>query len=160
MSKDGVGLRVVRAGLLAATADAIFGIAQYMIAKIPSPVTRFFQGIASVLLGKRPPHGGMPAVGLGLAMHIAVGMFWAAFFALVVIRSSWVRERLKSPAGILIIAALYGPFIWMSMSLIVITPLVHHPPRLNQDWWIQFFGHMLSAGLPIAFVFRGRRART
>jgi uncharacterized membrane protein YagU involved in acid resistance len=46
-------------------------------------------------------------------------------------------------------AALYGPFIWMVMSLAVIPLLVHRPPTVGVRWWVQFFGHIPFVGVPI-----------
>jgi uncharacterized membrane protein YagU involved in acid resistance len=47
-------------------------------------------------------------------------------------------------------AALYGPLVWMTMSLVVIPLLVHRPPAITTRWWIQLFGHIPFVGLPIA----------
>lgn len=145
---------VMAGGLLTGIADGVFGIAQYTIAATPSPVARFFQAIAAVVLGKRPFHGGAPAVALGAVMHFGVAMFWAAVFALLFMRSRLIRETLASRGGAVKVAVVYGPVIWMIMSFVVISTLVGHLPTIGRSWWIEFFGHIFSAGLPIALVFR------
>jgi hypothetical protein len=35
------------------------------------------------------------------------------------------------------VASVYGPFIWMVMSLAVIPLLLHRPPTINVRWWVQ-----------------------
>ncbi len=57
---------------------------------------------------------------------------------------------IASPLGPLKVAALYGPFVWMVMSLAIVPLLVHRPPTINIRWWVQFVGHMPFVGLPIA----------
>jgi uncharacterized membrane protein YagU involved in acid resistance len=47
------------------------------------------------------------------------------------------------------VAAVYGPFIWMVMSLVVIPVFTGRPPTLNARWWIQFVGHVPFVGIPI-----------
>jgi uncharacterized membrane protein YagU involved in acid resistance len=47
------------------------------------------------------------------------------------------------------IAALYGPFVWLVMSMLVIPLLLHRPPAITSRWWIQLIGHIPFVGLPI-----------
>ena len=148
--------RLVRAGLWTAAADALFGLVQYVAAGVPSPVARFFQGIASVVLGPQPDHGGAPAVALGLALHLAVAFFWAGVFAALLARSRRLGAVLDGRHGAPKVALVYGPTIWTVMSFAVIAPLLRRPPAVDAQWWVQFFGHVLSAGLPIALAFRTR----
>jgi uncharacterized membrane protein YagU involved in acid resistance len=56
---------------------------------------------------------------------------------------------LTSRYGIFKVAAVYGPFIWMFMSLVVIPLLLHRPPTFNIRWWVQLIGHFPFVGLPI-----------
>jgi hypothetical protein len=44
---------------------------------------------------------------------------------------------------------MYGPFIWMAMSLAVIPLLTHRPPTIGFRWWVQFIGHFPFVGVPI-----------
>jgi hypothetical protein len=43
----------------------------------------------------------------------------------------------------------YGPFIWLVMSLVVIPLLLHRPPAISIRWWVQLLGHFPFVGLPI-----------
>ena len=47
------------------------------------------------------------------------------------------------------VAAVYGPVVWMVMSLIIIPLLVRRPPAITFRWWVQFVGHFPFVGLPI-----------
>jgi hypothetical protein len=54
-----------------------------------------------------------------------------------------------TPRGVAAVAAIYGPLIWMVMSLAVIPFLTKRPPVINVRCWIQFFGHIPFVALPI-----------
>jgi uncharacterized membrane protein YagU involved in acid resistance len=58
------------------------------------------------------------------------------------------------------IAALYGPAVWLVMSLVVIPLLIQRPPSISARWWIQFFGHFPFVGIPIVATLGRRRARS
>ena len=64
-------------------------------------------------------------------------------------RSAWIRRVLSSRFGVIKVASLYGPFIWLVMSLVVIPLLVHRPPSIGVRWWIQLIGHIPFVGIPI-----------
>ena len=144
----------VRAGLVTAVVDGLFS-SVLSVAAYGSTVSRLFQGVASVLLGPEALSGGRRTAAIGLLMHFGVAFAWSAVFIFVVRRSRRVRDLLASPLGVVEVAALYGPFIWMVMSLAVIPILAHRPPAITQRWWIQFFGHIPFVGLPIAAMSRG-----
>src|SRR5262249_13959592 len=101
-----------------------------------------------VLLGKEAFDGGARTVAIGLSMHFGVAFTWSAVFLFLVLRSSWIRERLASPLGVVAVAAVYGPLVWMSMSLVVIPVLVHRPPTIGVRWGIRLIGHAPFVGLP------------
>ncbi len=102
-----------------------------------------------MLLGREAFNGGTRTVMIGLLMHFGVAFAWSAVFVFLVLRSRWVRGLLASPYGVIKVAALYGPFIWMFMSLVVIPILVHRPPTVGLRWWVQFLGHIPFVGIPI-----------
>jgi hypothetical protein len=102
-----------------------------------------------VLLGPRAFDGGLRTEFVGLAMHVAVAFTWSAIFLVLVRRASWLRRLVGSRYGPLQAAALYGPFVWAVMSLVVIPLLVRRPPAIGFRWWVQFFGHFPFVGLPI-----------
>lgn len=140
--------RLARAGLLAAITDGLFSsiLATFFY---HSSVTRLFQGVASTLLGKGAFEGGTPTALLGVLMHVGVAFSWSAVFLFLVLRLRWVRDLLSSRYGVVKVASVYGPFIWMVMSLAVIPLLLHRPPAINVRWWIQLIGHFPFVGIPI-----------
>jgi type IV secretory pathway VirB3-like protein len=148
--------RLVRAGLLTGIIDGLFSSVLSVVA-YRSTVSRLFQGVASVLVGSEAFNGGTPVVVLGVLMHFGVAFGWSAAFLFLVLRSPWVRGLLASPHGVAKVASLYGPFVWMVMSLAVIPLLVHRPPTIGARWWVQLIGHIPFVGLPIV-ASGGRRS--
>ena len=147
--------RLARAGLLTGLVDGLFS-SVLSVAFYHSTVTRLFQGVASTLLGPSAFDGGTSTAALGVLMHFGVAFGWSAVFLMVALRSRWVRQLIASPYGVVQTAALYGPLIWIVMSLVVIPSLVHRTPTINIRWWIQLIGHMPFVGLPIvASIGRG-----
>jgi len=140
--------RLVRAGLLTGITDGLFATVLVTFF-YGSTATRLWQGVASTLLGRTAFDGGIPVALIGLLMHFGVAFAWSAVFLFVVLRASWVRRRLDSSYGVIKVAALYGPFVWLVMSLAVIPLLVHNAPAISYRWWIQLIGHFPFVGLPI-----------
>jgi len=140
--------RLVRTGLLIGIVDGLFS-SVLSVAAYGSTVQRLFQGVASVLLGAKAFEGGTTTFLIGLLMHFGVAFGWSAVFLFLVLRWSWVRSLLASPYGVVKVAAIYGPFIWMFMSLVVIPLLVQRPPTIGFRWWVQLVGHFPFVGLPI-----------
>jgi len=140
--------RLVRAGLLTGIVDGLFSsvLSAFFYG---STVSRLWQGVASVLLGSDALNGGRRTALIGVLMHFGVAFTWTAVFLFVLLRWEWIRGLLASRHGVLKVAALYGPFIWMVMSLLVIPALTHRPPRITPRWWIQWFGHIPFVGIPI-----------
>ena len=142
-------VRLLTAGLLTAISDGTFS-SVLSVAAYGSTVTRLFQGVASTLLGPAAFEGGTRTAALGVAMHVGVAFGWSAVFLFLVLRWPWARALLASPFGLLKVALLYGPLIWIVMSASVIPLLVHRPPTIGLRWWVQFFGHIPFVGFPIA----------
>jgi uncharacterized membrane protein YagU involved in acid resistance len=113
-----------------------------------STVARLFQGVASVLVGPEALKGGTRTMLLGILMHFGVAFAWSIVFWVLVGQVDRIRNLLISPNGVLAISILYGPLIWMTMSLVVIPLLAQRPP-ITYRWWIQFFGHIPFVALPI-----------
>ena len=147
-SKGDLVLRLVCAALLTGIVDGLFS-SILSVAAYHSTFSRLFQGVASVLLGSEAFNGGPSTVALGVLMHFGVAFGWAGVFLFLVLRLPWVRTILASRYGVAKIAALYGPFIWMVMSLAVIPSLTHDAPTITIRWWIQLIGHIPFVGLPI-----------
>ena len=141
-------VRLVRAGLLTGLSDGLFASVSNVFI-YHSTVTRLWQGVASTLLGSAAFDGGAGTVLVGLLMHFGVAFGWSLVFLTVVLRLPWILRALASRYGVIKVAALYGPFIWLVMSLVVIPLLVHRPPVISSRWWIQFVGHFPFVGIPI-----------
>jgi hypothetical protein len=70
-------------------------------------------------------------------------------FLVLVMRSPRIRGLLASPYGVVKVASVYGPFVWLVMSLVVIPLLLHRPPAITIRWWVQLIGHFPFVGIPI-----------
>jgi hypothetical protein len=147
MTNDGLS-RLVRAGLLTGLVDGMFS-SVLSVAFYGSTVTRLFQGVAATLLGPEALNGGNRTALIGVLMHFGVAFGWSAVFLLLVRQSSWLRRQVTAPYGVLRVAAWYGPFIWLVMSLAVIPLLVHRPPAITFRWWVQLVGHIPFVAVPI-----------
>ncbi|MEP6493326.1 MAG: hypothetical protein ABJF01_11650 [bacterium] len=147
MTRDNLR-RLLRAGVLTGVSDGLFS-SVLSVAFYGSTVTRLFQGVASTLLGKAALEGGTPTALIGILMHFGVAFGWSAVFLFLRIRSSWIRGVLASPYGVIRVASLYGPFVWLVMSLAVIPTLLHRPPAINFRWWVQLIGHIPFVAIPI-----------
>ena len=110
---------------------------------------RLWQGVASVLLGPGALNGGASTAVIGLLMHFGVAFTWSAVFLLLWLRSKAIRDTVATLPGVIKVAAIYGPLIWMVMSLVVIPSLTHKPPTINYRWWVQLIGHIPFVAVPI-----------
>jgi hypothetical protein len=141
-------VRLARAGLLTGLSDGLFASVSNVVI-YHSTVTRLWQGVASTLLGRSALDGGTGTALVGVLMHFGVAFGWSLAFLTLVLRWPWIRGVLASRYGVIKVAAMYGPFIWLVMSLVVIPLLVHRLPVISSRWWIQFVGHFPFVGIPI-----------
>lgn len=142
-------LRFVCAGLATAITDGLFAIV-LSVGFYNSTFSRLFQGVASTLVGSSAFEGGARTAALGVLMHCGVAFGWSAVFVFVVMRSALVRRVLASRYGSAKVALVYGPFIWLVMSLVVIPLLLHRrPPAISIRWLVQLLGHFPFVGMPI-----------
>ena len=148
--------RFLRAGFATAIVDGLFSsvLSAFFYG---STVARLWQGVASVPLGKEALEGGLFTALVGVGLHVFVAFSWSAAFLLLVLRSARVRAILDSRFGPAKVAAVFGPLVWVVMSCVVIPVFVHRPPSITPRWWIQFFGHAVFVGLPMALAIRGAR---
>jgi hypothetical protein len=147
--------RVARAGVLTGITDGLFS-SVLSVAFYHLTVQRLFQGVASTLLGAEAFNGGALTFAIGVLMHFGVAFGWSVVFLLIVKRARWIRRLLNSPYGVIKVASLYGPFIWMVMSLAVIPVLLQRPPANSIRWLTQLIGHIPFVGIPIvASIGRG-----
>ncbi|HEY1910975.1 MAG TPA: hypothetical protein VGG73_08635 [Vicinamibacterales bacterium] len=143
--------RLVLAGLLTGVTDGLFsGMLSAFFYN--STATRLFQGVASMLIGPKAIEGGTPTAALGLLMHFGVAFAWSAVFIFAMMRMDWVQRLLASPGGVVKMAMIFGPLVWVVMSFVVIPAMTHRAPVLNTRWFTQFVGHAVFVGLPIVSV--------
>ncbi len=150
--------RLVRAGLLTGVTDGLFS-SVLSVFFYDSTVARLWQGVASTLLGKEALEGGTRTALIGVLMHFGVAFGWSAVFLLLVMKSASIRRVLSSRHGVVKVAAVYGPFIWLVMSLLVIPVLLRRPPNVNFRWLVQLIGHFPFVGLPIVASIGGGLSR-
>ena len=143
---------VVAAIFWGGLACGVFDITQacvgYGIQNHLSP-QRIFQSVASGLVGPKAFQGGAKTAALGLALHFFIAFSWAAGYYIASRQIAFLTER-PVIAGLL-----YGEFVWLVMTLVVL-PLsaVHRwPPRFDPASIITGpIGHTVLVGLPIALA--------
>jgi MFS-type transporter involved in bile tolerance (Atg22 family) len=140
---SGIAITGIVTGIIDGLFSSVLSVAFYH-----STVARLFQGVASVLIGPEALKGGTRTMLLGILMHFGVAFAWSIVFWVLVGQVDRIRNLLISPNGVLAISILYGPLIWITMSLVVI-PLFAQRPPITYRWWIQFFGHIPFVALPI-----------
>ncbi|MEO7995826.1 MAG: hypothetical protein ABI852_00190 [Gemmatimonadaceae bacterium] len=143
--------RLVRAGFLTGVVDGSFSsiLAAFFYG---STVTKLFQGVAATVLGPSAADGGSRTAAIGWLMHFGVAFGWSAVFLLAYNQFAGLRGFVGSTTGKLVAAAVYGPIIWMVMSLVVIPLLLHRPTTITYKWWIQFVGHAPFVALPMIWM--------
>ncbi|HEV2576244.1 MAG TPA: hypothetical protein VGU25_03440 [Acidobacteriaceae bacterium] len=112
---------------------------------------RLLQNIASALIGPQAFHGGLATALLGLAIHYAITLCWAALFLLAAARFA-VLTRHAVIAGLV-----YGGIIYVVMNFLVL-PLTRLPPRTHLPPPVILLNAVLALllfqGLPIALIAR------
>jgi len=82
-------------------------------------------------------------------MHASVALTWTTVFLVLALLSPRLRRIVASPAGILAVATVYGPAIWIVMSFVVIPRFTGRPPTVNFRWWVQLVAHIPFVAIPI-----------
>jgi hypothetical protein len=121
-----------------------------------STFRRFWQGVASTAFGASMLEMGARGVAAGLALHLLVALIWSAVFVIALARSFTLKRWLERPRGAIAAAVVYGPFIWLVMSLAVIPLATGRLPTLGFRWWVQIVAHVPFVTIPL--VFTARRA--
>ena len=119
-----------------------------------STAAALWRGVASTLLGPSALSGGAAAVAVGVALHMAVALTWAALFIAAARVWPALLRAIRTPGGAVAVAAAYGPAIWLAMSLVVIPLATGRAPRFNTRWWIQVAAHVPFVSLPLVFTAR------
>ena len=145
----------LRAWALITVVDAIFATVLPVVA-YGQPLGRVWQGVASLLIGRAATDGGARTILFGLVIHASVALVWTTLFLALVLLCPPVRRFVATPAGIVAAAALYGPLIWIVMSLVVIPQFTRRATMIGPRWWVQLFAHIPFVALPIvATIGRG-----
>ena len=121
-----------------------------------STAAALWRAVAATALGPSAVPSGAAGVAAGIAVHFAVALTWASLFILAARTWAALREAIRTPGGAFAVAAVYGPVIWLVMSLIVIPLATSKPPTIGTRWWIQVGAHIPFVTLPL--VFTARRA--
>jgi hypothetical protein len=140
--------RLTRAGILTGLSDGAFATVLFVFF-YHSTFTRLWQGVAGIPLGSSAVESGMGYALVGILFHFIVAFTWSAVFLFLAMRSERVISLMRTTGGQLKLAAVYGPFIWLVMSLVVIPLFLHRPPAINSRWWIQLVGHFPFVGVPM-----------
>jgi uncharacterized membrane protein YagU involved in acid resistance len=106
------------------------------------------QSVASGLLGKSAFQGGTKTAVLGGFAHFFIAFSWAAIYYIL------SRRLVFLTANPVIVGLLYGEFVWLVMTFVVL-PLsaIHRWPVWNAAQIITGpIGHTVLVGLPIALT--------
>ena len=149
--------RLIRAWLLTAVSDGLFSSVLNAVF-YGSTVARLWQGVAATAFGADRFTSESTQVIAGLAVHVTVALVWTTVFLVAYDNSASLRHLTASRFGVLKVAAIYGPLIWVVMAMVVIRVATGRTPPITYRWWIQFFGHIIFVALPIvAMTVRPRR---
>jgi hypothetical protein len=135
---------IVWGGLLAGTGDLVFALSYYGMK------LRVFQTVAAGLIGREAAFGGGPGTfALGVALHYAIAMIWAAIFCIVARRLPALLRN-ATAAGLA-----YGFVVYFGMNNVVLPLSALHtpfwPPRLDAA---AIAAHCFVFGFPIALAAR------
>jgi hypothetical protein len=155
MHRMPIGRAVVVTWLVTAAWDFLCASALSVFA-YGSTFSRLWQGVAAAALGPTALQMGTRGVAAGLMLHLLVALVWSAAFVVALARSAALRRMVDRPIGALGVAAIYGPVIWLVMSLAVIPLATGRPPTVGFRWWVQIFAHVPFVTIPL--VFTARRA--
>jgi hypothetical protein len=128
--------------------DGLFASALSVFA-YHSTVARLWQGVAATLLGPSALQGGIRTALIGVVMHIGVALWWSTVFLTAYRAWPRLRRMVSTAGGVIGVAAVYGPMIWLVMSWVVIPQLTGRPPTITVRWWVQLLGHIPFVALPI-----------
>ena len=150
-----LGAAIVKTWLVVAAWDFVCASALSFLA-YGSTFSRLWQGVAATVLGAKAIEMGARGVAVGLALHLLVAFVWSAAFVLVLARGATLQRAVARPGNAIAVAIVYGPLIWLVMSLVVIPLATGRPPAFGFRWWVQIFAHVPFVTLPL--VFTARRA--
>ena len=155
LPRASVGRAVIVTWLITAAWDFVCATALSVFA-YGGTFSRLWQGVASTAIGPKALTMGAGGVAVGVALHLAVALAWSAAFVLALAGSARLREAVARTRNAVWVALVYGPLIWLVMSLVVIPTATGRPPAFGFRWWVQVIAHVPFVTLPL--VFTARRA--
>jgi uncharacterized membrane protein YagU involved in acid resistance len=146
-------MRILLTALIVALADGLEPIIANFNRLGWNAPRRVFQSVASGLLGRPSFDGGTPTALLGVVLHFTIALIWTSIYALIVRRLALVQRLVATTAGTILVGAVYGALIWLSMDYIVI-PLSRatFTPPGNPVFWQQLVWHMVGVGQVIVWL--------
>jgi hypothetical protein len=139
--------------LVTAACDAVCASALSVVA-YGGTAAGVWQGVAATVLGPSAIGGGAKMVAAGLALHTLVALTWSTIFVAALWLWPPLRRAIRAPGAAVAVASVYGPLIWLVMSLAVIPFATGRPPRITGRWWVQIFAHIPFVTLPLVFTAR------
>ena len=115
-----------------------------------------WRGVASTAFGQHMLTAGGRGILAGIGAHLSIAFTWSAIFIAALVISAGLRRIVSTPGGAFAVACVYGPVIWLVMSLALIPFLTGRAPTFGFRWWVQVFAHIPFVTLPL--VFTARRA--
>lgn len=113
-----------------------------------------WRGVASTAFGQHMLTAGARGVLAGIGGHLSIAFTWSAIFVSALAVSATLRRIVARPLGAFAVACLYGPIIWLVMSLGIIPFLTGRPPSFTYRWWVQVFAHIPFVTLPLVLTAR------
>src|SRR3954469_5185790 len=113
-----------------------------------------WRGVASTAFGQHMLTAGAQGVLAGIGAHLSIAFTWSAIFVSALAISAALRRVAARPTGSFAVACVYGPIIWLVMSLGIIPFLTGRSPSFTYRWWVQVFAHIPFVTIPLVFTAR------
>jgi hypothetical protein len=133
--------------LVLAVIDFLWAVALALV--YGRPAMSAFRGVATVALAPAWMPEIAPSATLGVVLHFGVAFTWATIYLVLQHRSRWLTRASATRGGQAAIGVVYGPFIWIVMSTLVIPMMTGDAVVLSTRWAIQLAGHVFFVGLPV-----------
>ncbi len=143
------GARLLRGAALLALVDGIWAIVLTMA--YGRPPMSVWNGVASAAFGAEMLEAGWKGVAIGLAMHVTTATWWTLVWVTAESNIKPLQKWTSSTAGMLLVAVIYGPIIWICMSGLVIPTMTGRALTVTGRWFIQLAGHAVFVGPPVLF---------
>jgi hypothetical protein len=139
---------IIKAGLIVGTLDIIAAFLSFYF-KTGKNVTIVLKYIASAVFGKSAMTGGDLMVLAGLLFHYLIAFIFTIFFALI------FNKLWKWFQHILLIAIIYGVFIWLLMNFLIVPN--SQASQIPFSWATGITNCLIlivCIGFPLTYIFR------